>query len=106
MKIDRQFEPDRGNLALLNNGLSTVAKSKHAPEIYQLQITIKEIVLDTYNEIKRHFTNISGVLIREKLYATVFWINSFPAYDGISNKIIPQDMLTGIKLCFSHHCIV
>ena len=40
------------------------------------------------------------------LYASVFWINIFPAADGISNAIIPQSMLTVMKIHFSHHCLI
>ena len=38
------------------------------------------------------------------MHAAVFWINSFPAADGISDTISPHATLTVKKLRFSRHC--
>ena len=76
---------------------NTVAKGGHVPEIDQINRTTKEILQATYNYIKSHFSKLAGVLIREMVYVTVFWINSFPSASGISTTTRPKYMLTGIK---------
>jgi len=86
--------------------LNAVTKGEHVPEIERLNRTIKERVRSIYNELKRHFTKVPGVLIREMVYATTFWLNSFPAADGISDTLSPRAMLTGTKLHFSRHCLL
>ena len=75
-------------------------------EIDWLNRKIKEREHTTYNYLKRHLTNLAGFLIIEMLYAAVFWINRFPAPNSISTTIIPQDILTGMKLHFSCHCLL
>ena len=40
------------------------------------------------------------------VYATVFWLNTFPESDGISNTIRPWDMLKGMKIRFYFHFLL
>ena len=63
--MGRKFEPARDKLALLNIRLNTVAKGEHITRIERLNRTIKERVRTTYNDLKRHLTNIAGVINRE-----------------------------------------
>ena len=59
------------------------------PEIEQINYTIKEKVLITYNEIKRHLTKLAGVITIYMVYATVLWINSFTFDERIYRIISP-----------------
>ena len=64
MWIGRQCEPDYGARKLLQISLNNVYKDEQFPEIERINLTIKEKVCATYNDLNRHLTNISVLLIR------------------------------------------
>ena len=70
--MDRQFEPSRGEPFLLKIGTNTVSKGDHVLEIERIKRKRKKRVFTTYNDLKRHLTKFSGVLIREMVYTDFF----------------------------------
>ena len=40
----------------------------------------------------------------EMVYASVFWLNSFPLWNGISTKLSPHAIMMGQCLDYSKHC--
>jgi hypothetical protein len=40
----------------------------------------------------------------ELVYHAVFWLNSFPAPDRVSDVIIPQEIVIGTKLDYEKYC--
>ena len=70
--MDRQFEPSRGEPFLLKIGTNTVSEGDHVLEIEEIKSKRKKRVFTTYNDLKRHLTKFSGVLIREMVYTDFF----------------------------------
>jgi len=50
------------------------------------------------------FWHIPRRLIVELVYYAIFWLNSFPAHDGISHKHSPGEIITGHNLDYQKHC--
>jgi hypothetical protein len=50
------------------------------------------------------FTKIPGRMVAELIYNCVFWLNSFPAGDGVSNTLSPRAIVTGSHIDFNQHC--
>ena len=104
--MDTHFEQVRGELALLYIFFNAISKGNHVSDIDRINRTIKERVCNTYNDLYRNLKCFAGVLIREMVYAEVLWFNIFPAADVIYDTISPQAMLTGMKIRFSHNCLL
>ena len=103
MLMDGQFEAITGDLAELGITLNTVARGEHVPEAERYIRTIKERVRScVYNTMP--FTEISGRMVAELIYYCVFWLNSFPARDGISSTLSPRAIVTGSHIDFNKHC--
>ena len=85
--MDGQFEAIRGELADLNITLNTVARGEHVPEVERHIRTIKERARCVYNTLP--FTKLPSRMIVELVYYSVFWLNCFPAQDGISDTLSP-----------------
>jgi hypothetical protein len=101
--MDGQFETIRGDLAEMQVTLNTVARGEHVPEVLERHIrTIKERARSVYNTLP--FTKIPGRMVAELVYYSVFWLNSFPAQDGISNTLSPRAIVIGSHVDFTKHC--
>ena len=59
--MDNEFEPQRGNLAMMHITLNTVAKAEHDPEIERYIRTIKERTRAIYNTLP--FTRMPACVI-------------------------------------------
>ena len=44
--------------------------------------------------------------MRKLIYAMTFWLNRFPAKDGVSTTLTPRAMITGQFIEFSKHCLL
>jgi hypothetical protein len=102
MLMDGQFEGITGDLAELGITVNTVARGEHVPEAERYIRTIKERARCVYNTMP--FDKIPGRMIAELIYYCVFWLNSFPARDGISNTLSPRSIVTGSHIDFNKHC--
>ena len=56
---------------------------------------MKELIWLVYTEIIQVYGHVSGVLVRELVYAMMFWPNILPAEDGISATLSPQAIIAG-----------
>jgi len=102
MLMDGQFEGLAGDLAELGITLNTVARGEHVPEVERHIRTIKERARCVYNTMP--FTKIPGRMVAELIYYSVFWLNSFPARDGISDTLSPRAIVTGSHIDYNKHC--
>jgi hypothetical protein len=99
--MDGQFASIRGDLADLSITLNTVARGEHVPEIERHIRTMKERVRCVYATLP--FTKIPNRMLVELVYFCVFWLNSFPAKDGISDTISPRTIVHGTHIDFNKH---
>ena len=102
MLMDGQFEGLIGDLAEIGITLNTVARGEHVPEVERHIRTIKERARCVYNTMP--FNKIPGRMLVELIYYSVFWLNSFPARDGISDTLSPRAIVTGSHVDFNKHC--
>ena len=100
--MDRQFESIRGDLAEMQINLNTVSNDEHVPEVERYIRTIKERAHCVYNTLP--FRRIPTRMIIEIVYHSVFWLNSFPAEDGISPKLSPCAIVIGTLIDYNKHC--
>lgn len=102
MFMDGQFEPIRGALSEMQITLNTVARGEHVPEIERQIRTIKERARCVFNTLP--FKKVPGRMVAELIYFCIFWLNSFPANDGISDTLSPRAIVTGSQIDFGKHC--
>ena len=100
--MDGQFEGVTGDLSEFGITVNTVARGEHVPEAERYICTIKERARCIHNTMS--FTKIPGRMVAELIYYCVFWLNSFPARDGISNTLRPRSIVTGSHIDFNKHC--
>jgi hypothetical protein len=100
--MDGEFESLRGDMAELGITLNTTAKDEHVGEIERYIRTIKERTRCIYNTLP--FTRMPARLLIEMVYTSVFWLNSFPAQDGVSDTLSPCTLVTGQTLDYNKHC--
>ena len=101
--MDGQFESLRGDLASLNIRLNTVASDEHMPEV---RWTIYPHSKETSTLCIQHaaIKQMSARMTIEMIYYSVFWLNSFPTTDGISDMLSPHAFVIGTKLNYTKNC--
>jgi hypothetical protein len=99
--MGRQFDVIRGDLAKMNITLNTIARGEHVPEVERHIRTIKERVRCVYTTLP--FTKIPKRMLVELVYFSVFWLNSFPARDGVSTTLSPRAIVHGTNIDFAKH---
>jgi hypothetical protein len=102
MLMDGEFEPLRDDIIALGITLNTAANDEHVGDIERYIRTVKERVRCIYNTLP--FTLMPNRLIVEMVYFSVFWLNSFPARDGISETLSPRALVTGQQIDYNKHC--
>jgi len=100
--MDGEFEPIRGALASMGIALNATSESEHAPVIERYIRTVKERVRSTYNALP--FLHYPPRLIVEMVYASVFWMNTFPPHSGASIALSPRTIITGQAVDYERHC--
>ena len=91
--VDHQFECVSRELSELGACLNIASADEHVPEIERCIQTIKERVCSIYNSLS--FKKMPNRLIAEMIYTSVYWLNSFPLRDDISNTLSPKALVTG-----------
>jgi hypothetical protein len=43
-------------------------------------------------------------MIIKMAHASVFWLNMFPASDGVSDILSPRGIIVGLKMDYKKHC--
>jgi hypothetical protein len=92
--MDGQFETLHGDIAELRITLNTVSADEHVPNIERNIRTVKERSRSICNTLL--FKKIPARMIVEIVYASNFWLNSFPHSDGVSNTLSPHAIVTGM----------
>jgi hypothetical protein len=82
-----QFEPLRGDIADLQLTLNTVLNNEHVPKVEHHIQTLKERTRCIYNTVP--FKHLLAWMIIEMVCHSTFWLNSFSAFDGISDTLSP-----------------
>jgi hypothetical protein len=85
--MDREFEPLRGMFAVYKVGLNTTSHDEHVGEIKWYIHTVKERTRATYSTLP--FERMIQRLVIEIVCLSVFWLNSFPSTNGISETLSP-----------------
>jgi hypothetical protein len=99
---DGEFEPLHADLADAQAQLNITAEDEHVPEVERYIHTIKERTQATYNTLP--FKRIPGIMIMEMVHAGNFWLNMFPAHDGVSASQSPHRIMTGQRGNYALHC--
>ena len=101
MLMDGQFHGIQGELAEIGITLNVVARGEHLPEIERHIRTIKERVRCVYAMLP--FKKIPSRMLVELVYFCVYWLNSFPARDGISDTLSPRAIVHGTNIDYNKH---
>jgi hypothetical protein len=100
--VDNEFEPMRGDLQGIGIQLNVVSNDEHVPEVERQIRTIKERTRCVYNTVP--FKRMPSRMVVEMVHASVFWLNMFPASDGVSDVLSPRGIIVGLKLDYNKHC--
>ena len=94
---DNEFEAIRPQFPMLN----CAAANEHVPEVERFIRTIKDRVQSTYRMLP--YKRIPRTMLIHFTKNSVFWLNAFPARDGVSSKHSPRYIMTGQELSYAHH---
>ena len=100
--MDNQFNVLRHDLADMGITFNGVAQNEHVPEAERYIRTIKERARCIYNTLP--FQRLPTRVIVEMIYASVFWLNTFPAGDGVSETLSPREIVLGLRIDYNRHC--
>ena len=102
MIADNQFDCLEGTLAALTPPVSylPLSKGEHEKFVERNIRFIKERCRCAYAEIP--YNHIPRRMTMHLVYTTVFWINSFPRNEGVSNTMGPRLLMSGIKPSMRH----
>ena len=101
-KMDGKFEAMRGDLADLGIGLNEAAHDEHVGEVEHFIHTLKEWMHAIYNSLP--FTNMPLQMVIEMANYAVYWLNSFPHQNSVSDTLSPCTILTRKTIDFNQHC--
>ncbi len=101
IEVDGQFEPLRGKLARMGITLNKCSREEHVPVAERRIRTLKERCRCICNTLP--FKKLPGMLVVQMVSTCNFWLNVYPPKDGISQKINPRELMTGIKIDFNKH---
>jgi hypothetical protein len=99
---DGEFEPMRGDLQEAGMNLHVVSNGEHVPEAERYIRTVKERTRCVYNTVP--FKCMPSRMLVEMVQLIVFWLNMFPATDGVSDTLSPRGIIVGLKLDYTKHC--
>jgi hypothetical protein len=99
---DGEFGPLRAALADAHAGLNVMAQDEHVPEVERHICTIEEHTRSAYNTVP--FRKMPRMMIVELVHASNYWLNMFPANDGVSIVQSPCHIMTGQQVDYGLHC--
>jgi hypothetical protein len=100
--MEGQFKTLHGDLDDLQLTLNTVSNDEHVPEVERHICTVKERTRYVYNTLP--FKHLPFQLTIEMVHYSMFWLNSFPANDGISDTLSPRVIIVGSRVDYAKHC--
>ena len=83
MLMDGQIECMRGDLLGMQVPLNTTSRDEHVGDVERFILTVKERMRCTY-------TTLPFKQIPSRMIIGLFWLNAFPALDGISATLSPR----------------
>lgn len=101
---DNEFSHLETGLSGMGMALNTVARDKHVPEVERHIRTLKERCRATYKSLP--FRRMPSRLIFELVYSMTFWLHAFPARDGVSSSISPRELVSGVAIDATRHCVI
>ena len=99
--LDGQFEGLQQRFLEDNIQLNIVARGEHVPEIERLIRVIKERARCYVSLIP--FKKLPKRMVIELIYTIVFYLNSFPWPEGVSQDLSPMSIVEGIVLDYNLH---
>ena len=99
---DGEFESLRACLADVHAQLNVTSEDEHVPTIERYIRTLKERTRGTYNTLP--FKMVPGMMIVEMVHGNNYWLNMFPANDGVSAAQSPRRIMTGQQGDYHLHC--
>ena len=104
LMMDGQFDKDglNGDVAGLGTNLNAVARNEHVPEIERNIRTIKDRSRSVVTMLP--FQHLPARIVIELIHYVVFWLNSFPAKNGISDVLSPRAIVVGATVNYKNHC--
>jgi hypothetical protein len=100
--MDNEFECMRGDLANIGVSLNTTAQDEHVGDVERYIRTIKERTRCIHNSLP--YQKMPVRMIAEMVYTSVFWLNCFPAANGVSTTVSPRTTVTGQGIYYDRHC--
>jgi hypothetical protein len=100
--MDNEFEHLRADFVNLGLELNAVANDEHVPEVERYIRTIKERTRSVYNMLP--YKRMPARILVEMVQASVFWLNTFPSSDGVSDTMSPRLLIVGFNVDYAKHC--
>ena len=94
---DYEFEPLREHHPILN----TAAEDEHVGDIERCIRTIKERTRCRYQTLP--YKRIPRIMLIHLVRNAVFWLNAFPAEDGVGGQHSPRYVMTGRHISYDKH---
>jgi hypothetical protein len=93
------------NLKLFAHGFPVLILAKrandHIPDIECFIRTVKDRSRSTYRMLP--FKYIPQIVLIQLVKNVIFWLNSFPARDGVSTTMSPRCIMTGQEIDYNKH---
>jgi hypothetical protein len=98
--MDNEFEKLRNLVPVL--AVNTTAAKEHVPEVERRIRLIKEHGRGILNTLP--FKKMTQIMLIELIYHVVLWLNAFPTKSGVSETLLPCEIVMRHKLNFTKHC--
>jgi hypothetical protein len=95
-----EFEPLRILLPIL--AVNTTSAKEHLPEVERSICLIKECGRGILNTLP--FKKMPQVILIKLVYHVVLWLNAYPTKSGVSDMLLPREIVLQQKLNFKRHC--
>ena len=102
--MDCKFEPICAGLLCLGITLNTVSRDEHIPEAERNVKTVKDRFQRVLNTIP--FCKVPDCMIIEIVLGQVLWLNLFPNKYGVSNTMIPYQIMSYLKIDKHCNCLI
>ena len=100
--MDREFEKIKSLMPSVE--CNTMAAKEHVSKAEQTIWTVKERIHGLLATLP--FSHIPKRMKIEFVYFVILWLNAFPVNLGISQIILPQELLLHWRLDYKKHCRV
>jgi hypothetical protein len=84
--------------------LNVAATNEHVPEVERMIRVVKERIRCTVNDLP--FKRYPIMMKRDIVKKETAWINMFPHRDGVSARMSPRTIVTGLEVDFATSCKV